>query len=134
MRKTASLSFDSSAVDHQQISDFFALQTAAWGARPEIASRATYGAIQLVDVVAEEFWTDGPLVVEASFDEFNLDVRVTYRGVAPALPDRRPTNEEIRTTEDGAKLLAGFMLRRNADRVRTESKDGIARVHFHFDH
>jgi xanthine permease XanP len=133
VRKTATLTFERGGLDHQKISDFFAAQTAAWGARPDVATRATYGAMQLVDVVAEEFWTDGPLAIEASFDEFNLDVRVSYHGPAPVFPDQRPSNDQIRS-EEGAKLLAGFMLRRNADRVRADSKDGIARVHFHFDH
>ena len=32
------------------------------------------------------------------------------------------------------RWLAGFMLRRNADRVRSESADGRSTVHFHFDH
>jgi xanthine permease XanP len=134
VRKSASLSLEGGIVDHQKIEDFFAVQTAAWGARPDVANRATFGAIQLLDVVTQDFWTDGPLVLEASFDEFNLDVRVSYRGQAPAFPDQRPSNELIRASEEGAKLLAGFMLRRNADRVRAESKDGVARVHFHFDH
>jgi NCS2 family nucleobase:cation symporter-2 len=134
VRKKASLSLEGGAVDHQKIEDFFAVQAAAWGARPDVASRATFGAIQLVDVVIQDFWTEGPLVMEASFDEFNLDVRISYRGAAPEFPDQRPSNEQIRASEEGAKLLAGFMLRRNADRVRAESKDGVARVHFHFDH
>ena len=57
-----------------------------------------------------------------------------YRGEVPPLPDRRPSNEEIMESEQGARLLAGFMLRRNADRVRADMHNGMARVHFHFDH
>jgi hypothetical protein len=41
---------------------------------------------------------------------------------------------EIRESDEGSRLLAGFMLRRNADRTRSEWKDGRARVLFHFDH
>jgi hypothetical protein len=37
-------------------------------------------------------------------------------------------------SEEGTRLLAGYMLRRNADRVRADMHDGLARVHFHFDH
>jgi NCS2 family nucleobase:cation symporter-2 len=85
-------------------------------------------------VVAENCWRSGPIVIEASFDEFNLDVRVSYQGDALEFPDRRPSNEQIRDSNDGARLLAGFMLRRNADRVRSESKNGKVVVHFHFDH
>ena len=99
-----------------------------------MAKRATFGVLQLTDVVVEDFWTGGPVTIEASFDEFNLDVRVVYRGEPPPLPDRRPSNEEIMESEQGARLLAGFMLRRNADRVRADMHNGMARVHFHFDH
>ena len=75
----------------------------------------------------------GPLTIQTSFDEFNLDVRVSYRDAAPEFPDQRPSNQQI-MSEEGAKRLAGFMLRRNADRVRADHRDGVARVHFHFDH
>jgi NCS2 family nucleobase:cation symporter-2 len=49
-------------------------------------------------------------------------------------PDVRPSLAQIRDGEEGARLLAGFMLRRKADRIRSESKDGRSRVLFHFDH
>ena len=38
------------------------------------------------------------------------------------LPDTRPTEREIREDEDGARRLAGFMLRRNADRVQATAR------------
>jgi xanthine permease XanP len=57
-------------------------------------------------------------------------------GIAGELkfPDQRPTNAQIRETEDGTRLLAGFLLRRNADRVHSEWNDGKANMLFHFDH
>jgi NCS2 family nucleobase:cation symporter-2 len=134
VRKTARLTIEHGEVDQQKIQEFFEAQTATWGARPDVAKRATFGVSQLIDVIVEEFWTGGPVTMEVSFDEFNLDVRVTYRGEAPSLPDRRPSNEEIMESEQGARLFAGFMLRRNADRVRANTHNGMARVHFHFDH
>ncbi|MBX9777065.1 MAG: hypothetical protein K2Y71_22020 [Xanthobacteraceae bacterium] len=134
VRKTARLTFEHGETDHQKIQDFFETQAAVWGARPDVAKRATFGVLQLIDVVVEEFWTGGPITIEASFDEFNLDVRVIYRGEPPPLPDRRPTNDEIMESEQGARMLAGFMLRRNADRVRADKQADRARVHFHFDH
>ncbi len=39
------------------------------------------------------------------------------------LPERRPSEEEIRETEEGLRKLAGFMLRRNADRGRRHRSD-----------
>jgi xanthine permease XanP len=116
------------------VQDFFAAQTALWGARPDVASRATFGALQLIDSIVEDFWIGGALVITATFDEFNLDIRLTYRGEIPEFPEQRPTPEQIRDSDNGTKLLAGFMLRRNADRVRAEWMEGTANVYFHFDH
>jgi NCS2 family nucleobase:cation symporter-2 len=57
-----------------------------------------------------------------------------YTGDEMRFPDTRPSLAQIRDSEDGTRLLAGFMLRRNADRVRSESKEGRSRAVFHFDH
>jgi NCS2 family nucleobase:cation symporter-2 len=134
VRRTAELALSSEQIDHKKVQDFFATQTALWGARPDVASRATFGAIQLIDSVVEDFWIGGALLITLTFDEFNLDVRLTYRGEMPEFPEQRPTPEQIRESENGPRLLAGFMLRRNADRVRADWQEGTANVYFHFDH
>jgi len=134
VRKTSELVLRSEEIDHQKVQDFFAAQTALWGARPDVANRATFGVIQLVDSIVEDFWIGGSMVISVTFDEFNLDIRLTYRGEMPEFPEQRPTPEQIRDSENGARLLAGFMLRRNADRVRAEWNEGTANVYFHFDH
>jgi NCS2 family nucleobase:cation symporter-2 len=50
------------------------------------------------------------------------------------LPERRPTNEEIMGSDEGQRRLAGFMLRRYADRVQSTHKGGRSTILFHFDH
>jgi xanthine permease XanP len=134
VRKTATFIIKDRQSDPEKIERFFHTQGATWGARPDIVKRATYGTIQLVEAIAADYMRDGPIVVEASFDEFNLDVRVSYDGEQLKFPEQRPSLAEIREGDDGARLLAGFILRRNADRTRSEWKDGRARVLFHFDH
>jgi len=76
----------------------------------------------------------GPLQITASFDEFNLDLRVSYSGPPLELPAKRPTNQEIMESEEGQRKLAGFMLRRHADRVAAVHKGGRSTITFHFDH
>jgi len=134
VKKTASLTIEPHAVDPQKIETFFQSQGATWAARPDIVKRASYGTIQLVDAVTADYWREGPIVIEASFDEFNLDVRILYTGDEMRFPDTRPSLAQIRDSAEGAQLLAGFMLRRNADRIRSESNAGRSRVVFHFDH
>ena len=134
VKKTVRLTIESAPADSQKIEDFLQSNAAKWGARPDVVKRATFAALQLLEAVEENCWRGGPITLEASFDEFNLDIRVSYQGEALEFPDRRPSIEQIRDSDNGVRLLAGFMLRRNADRVRSDAKDGRALVHFHFDH
>jgi NCS2 family nucleobase:cation symporter-2 len=134
VRKTAMLQIERDQVNAQKIDDFFSRQSATWGARPDVAKRAAFGVVQLVDAIAETCWESGTMSVRAGFDEFNFDIDVTYPGERIDFPEERPSVEQIRDSEHGARLLAGFMLRRNADRVRSSAKDGKCSVHFHFEH
>jgi len=134
VKKTAKLVIDASAIDPDVIQNFFQTQGAKWAARPEVVKRAAYGTIQLVDAVTTDYLRDGPITVEVTFDEFNLDVRIFYAGEEMRFPEARPSFQQIRDSDDGARLLAGFMLRRNADRIRSDSNADRSRVVFHFDH
>jgi len=109
-------------------------QGATWGARRDVMVRAVFGISQSVETVREYCEPEGPIELDASFDELQLNVRLAYRGTPLELPDRRPSDQEIRESEDGSRRLAGFMLRRNADRVATSARAGEHTIEFHFDH
>ena len=134
VRKTATLSVEREQIDPQKIENFFSEQGKAWGARQDVTNRASFGVIQLVEAIAETCWQTGKMVVHASFDEYTMEIAVTYPGERLEFPEERPSLEQISDREDGARLLAGFMLRRNADRVRSGFKDGRCTVHFHYEH
>jgi len=134
VKRKASVTIESPQAGSQKAEEFFAKQGGAWGARPDIVKRATFAVVQLVEAVAENCEQHGPITVTASFDEFNLDVRIEYEGALLEFPDRRPSDREIRESEDGVRRLAGFMLRHNADRVRSERANGKSVAQFHFDH
>ena len=89
---------------------------------------------RLIDAIAENCWESGTTAVRTSFDEIKMDITVTYPGKRIEFPEEQPSVEQIRDSDDGARLLAGFMLRCNADRVRSGTKDGKCTVHFHYDH
>jgi hypothetical protein len=96
--------------------------------------RAIFGIVQSMESIAEHCNVTGPIELEAAFDEFKLDIRLSYRGDPFVLPDRRPTEAEIRETAEGLRLLAGFLIQRNADRVRASRKGDRAVLEFHFQH
>ena len=134
VRKTLTLELDLSRWKVSQLDDELRKQGAIWGARAEVIARASWAIAQVIDAVAENCWRDGPLVIKVSFDEFNLDVGITYQGEALEFPEQRPTEDEILESEGGVRRLAGYMLRHIADRVRSERKGATAHLQLHFDH
>lgn len=134
LRRTATIAVPPGAVDTKALEDFLEGHGAAWGARRDVIERAKFNLAQSIETLASSGVTGGALEAAASFDEFNLDVRVSYDGPPLELPEKRPTNEEIMASEEGERKLAGFMLRRFADRVSVAHRNGRSTVLFHFDH
>ena len=134
VRQTQSLVVMPGQIEPATLEAFMETAGAAWGARRDVIDRASFNLSQSIEVIAESCEPQSPLEIAASFDEFNLDVRVSYTGAPLELPDRRPSNEEIIASDEGQRKLAGFMLRRHADRVAATHKAGRSTVFFHFDH
>jgi NCS2 family nucleobase:cation symporter-2 len=133
-RDTARLSVGPQRPDPKQIEDFIETQGARWGARRDVIERARFNLAQSVETILDGCNPQGPIEIAASFDEFSLDIRISYPGAPLILPDKRPTNEEIIGSPDGERALAGFLLRRLADRVSTTHQAGRSTLVCHFDH
>jgi xanthine permease XanP len=134
VRSSHRLVVNPAGVDHAAIETFMETHGAAWGARRDVIDRASFDLQQSIETIFDACDPQGPLEIEASFDEFNLDLRVSYHGPPLEMPERRPTNEQIIASEAGARQLAGFLLRKHADRVEATHKAGRSTVLFHFDH
>jgi xanthine permease XanP len=134
VRKTQKMVVDPTRIDPAAIEDYMETSGAGWGARRDVIDRASFNLSQSIEVIVESCDPRGPLEIETTFDEFNLDLRVSYAGPPLELPAKRPSNEEIMASEEGQRRLAGFMLRRYADRVQATHKAGRSSIHFHFDH
>jgi hypothetical protein len=134
MRNRAVTEIAPGAGAHDAIRAFLEQQGGKWGARRDVVERAIFGTAQAEESIVAHCNVQGPVEVEASFDEFNLDVRLAWQGDELRLPDKRPSEEEIRETEEGLLLLAGYLIQRNADRVRASRKGDRAVLEFHFQH
>ncbi|HOV79574.1 MAG TPA: solute carrier family 23 protein [Bacillota bacterium] len=120
--------------NYKKIVDFMEVQGGAWGARREVVNRAVSALNEFMESLTAMKLTDGKVTMEASFDEFNLDLSVCYQGVLMEFPGERPTEEELLHEEDAFIKLSGFLMRHYADRVKSYSKNGACYVQFHFDH
>lgn len=134
VKQTAKHQVESAPVDPEKLDQFMETNGATWGARRDVIDRAKFNLAQSLEVILDSCEPQGPVEVAATFDEFNLDIRVSYAGPPLELPEKRPTNEEIMASEEGQRRLAGFMLRRHADRVAATHRGGRSAILFHFDH
>ena len=131
VRKREFLRLESDGPHAEVVEQFLTDQGARWGARREIVSYATFGVVQVLEVIGTP---PGGVEIEASFDEFNLDLRVRYAGAPLVIPENKPSPHEIVASEDGEKRLAGYLLRRSADRIECKVSGGRTEVLLHYDH
>jgi NCS2 family nucleobase:cation symporter-2 len=131
VRQRVSIKLAPGAINREGVEQFLSENGARWAARRDVMNRATFGVVQLLEVLG-----DSPkgVEVEASFDEFNLDVRVRYAGAPLSIPEKKPAPREIMASEDGERLLAGYLLRRSADRISSRQSGETVEVTLHYDH
>ena len=131
VRQRVMMKLDVGHVNRDTIEQFLTEQGGRWGARRDIISRAIFGVVQVLEVVGN---VPEGTEIEASFDEFNLDVSVRYKGAPLIIPERKPTPREIIASEEGERLLAGYLLRQSADRINFKTSGTMAEVQLHYDH
>jgi NCS2 family nucleobase:cation symporter-2 len=131
VRQRVAMKLEPDDINRETIVQFLSEQGARWAARRDVMSRAIFGAVQVVEVIGEQ---PGGVELDACFDEFNLDVRIRYAGPPLLIPEQRPTPREIVASEDGERLLAGYLLRRSADRITCRASAESVEVHLHYQH
>ena len=86
------------------------------------------------EAIVEFCQSSGPITVEIGYDEFDIDVTMTYPGSPLELTGQLPTHDEILESEDGARRLAAFLIMQRSDRVKAAAQDGVATLALHFRH
>jgi xanthine permease XanP len=131
VRRHVALRLASGRLDRDAVGRFLAEQGAHWAARPDVIARATFGVVQSLEVLGD---LPAGAEIDASFDEFNLDVRIRYAGAPLVIAEQRPSPRTIMASEEGERLLAGYLLRRSADRISSRMSGDRAEIHLHYDH
>ncbi len=116
-----------------EIFSFMEAQGAAWGARREVIYRAISALNEIAETVTLLHLAEEKMVVDVKFDELNLDLSVQYHGKPFPLRDRSRSDPDFIDEGDQSRLSFG-LIRRLADKVNSDCKDGVCRVMLHFDH
>ncbi len=116
------------------IFDFMEHHGSEWGAFRDVVQRCAAVVNEFFELVSQEGFARGNVQVSITFDEFNLDARISYTGQPVKLSGaKQPDNDLI---NDGFSLaeLSSLLILRNADSVKSSEKGGKCLFHFHFVH
>jgi len=118
--------------DYEEIRTWMENLGSLWGARPEVIRRAISALNELMELIAAEALAEGPVQVEARFDEFSLDVTLRYEGLPFPLDE---TYQAPSSLEDGVSIaqLSLCLIRKDTDRISTSEKEGKKRIMLHFE-
>jgi NCS2 family nucleobase:cation symporter-2 len=130
IRRSVEMTIDPAAVDIPAVARFIEQSAGMWGARRDIITRVTFAAHQAVETVVEHCSPRGPIKLRASYDEFDVDLQLSYMGAGLEFPDQPPSREEVIASEDGQRRLAGYLIRRQADLVTNTSGQSTCLLHF----
>jgi NCS2 family nucleobase:cation symporter-2 len=134
IRRTVEVTVDPTNPDPQTITNFIERNAGIWGARRDVISRIEFAVQQTIDSIIGLCDLGDAIRLEIGFDEFVIDVMISYKGKALEFPERQPSHEEIIELEEGHRQLAGFLIRSYADRIRSDERDDRTVVRLHFDH
>lgn len=118
----------------EELFGFFRECGGAWGARPEVISRATSAVAQCIETLSEFGLSQDAIKIDAGFEEFNMDIALEYEGTLPIFSKIRPSEEELMNDENAFARLSGFLLTHYADRITANSHNGHCILHFNFEH
>jgi xanthine permease XanP len=132
IRRKVATAVDPKAPDYQEIVNFVERNAAIWGARRDVVSRVEFAVQQAVEAIVEHCRVSGPIAFEIGYDEFDIDVALSYSGLPLDLTGKLPTQEEIVESEDGARKLAEFLLVQRSDRALSSGAGGKALLRLQF--
>jgi len=113
---------------HSSLDDvilFLEQQGKSWGARAEIVKRAEYATWQAFEILTEhgliekQDETSDKIQLQTIFNEYTFTVVLNYTGTVLPLMTHRPSHEEMLRDESAVLQMAGYLLHRLADQVRT---------------
>ena len=113
---------------------FMQRQGGLWGARKEVIDKAAAAADEFMEAVREHELTRAPVHLEARFDEYRLELEFSYRGRAMAFPESRPEPGELLLDPQAMDRMAGYLVRRYADKISAVENGDACRVKLSFEH
>ena len=131
-------SFD---IQHSSLDDviiYLEKQGKRWGARPEIVHKAEYATWQAFEILVEHGLINhhdnynNKIQIHTLFNEYTFTVILNYTGQILPLTTHRPTHDDFLNNDDAVLQMAGYLLYRLADKVKTGHNGSLCQLYLIF--
>lgn len=121
-------SFDAQCSSLDDVVTFLEQQGKSWGARADVVRRAEYATWQAFEILTEHGLMNAAadsqrIEMETIFNEYTFTVILYYTGAVLPVTLNPPSHEEMLENEEAVVQMAGYLLHRLADEVRTRSDE-----------
>lgn len=125
---------DGNLPSSREIFDFMEANGTAWAARKDIIDRAASALTEVVETVIGLKLANGSVRVLATFDEFSLDLDISYSGKLMPFPKEEAPVPDFSMEDDDFAILSAQMVSRMVDRVKAACKGNECTISLHLDH
>ncbi len=124
------LALDAQHSSMDEVIIFIEKQGKRWAARPETVRKAEYATWQAFEILIEHGLVDASdktnkIQIQTLFNEYTFTVILNYTGEVLPLSTHRPSHEDMIHNESAVLEMAGYLLHKLADKVRTRH-DGLS--------
>jgi xanthine permease XanP len=130
----AALELSSGQDTGAEIYQFLGKHGATWGARPQVIQEAKHVLRELVETLFNFDITEGPVNIEITFDEYNLNMYVYYKGEIMEFPRHSPSIDDLLRDKSAQVKLSGFIIRVTAEKISTTTQYDMRKIHIHITH
>ncbi len=129
---TKKLQIDPKKDNFDIIFNFMRVNGSSWGAESDVIARATSAIYETIEAILVISGYVEKIDLKVSFDRSNLDVEISYKGPVFRIHKKTPSEEVIIKEATGSAYLAGYIVSRYTEKVKTSKRDEISYVFLHF--
>jgi NCS2 family nucleobase:cation symporter-2 len=118
----------------EKIFAFMDRQGGLVGMRKEVVGKAESAVNELMEAATAMGLNEEPIIVNATFDEYRLDIDVRYKGKPMDLPSKWPSQEELIEDKAAVSQLALLLMNKYADKVKIHPKGAFTHIQLYFEH
>ncbi|MHB9073291.1 MAG: uracil-xanthine permease family protein [Desulfobaccales bacterium] len=119
---------------YKQVADFMHKQGAAWGALKEVIREATFSMCKVLEALSHQENPPEKVEMAISFDEFNLEVDIYYRGEPVDATQFCLTPKGIAAHPEANLAMVRYLSVKYAHYCATQQVDEKIHLTLHFDH